>query len=69
MLTSGIRTPVGLKISGSDLAVIAAIGSQAESILPSVPGTRAVFAERPNQGHFIDIEWKRDELARYGISV
>ena len=69
MLTSGIRTPVGLKISGGDFAVIDLIGSQAESILHSVPGTRAVFAERPDQGHFVDVEWKRDELARYGISV
>jgi copper/silver efflux system protein len=69
MLTSGIRTPVGLKITGRDLATIETIGSQVESVLPSVPGTRGVFAERTNQGHFVDVDWKRDELARYGISV
>jgi copper/silver efflux system protein len=69
MLTSGIRTPVGLKISGDDPKKIEEIGKQIESILPSVRGTRGVFAERTNQGYFLDIAWRRDELARYGISI
>jgi Cu(I)/Ag(I) efflux system membrane protein CusA/SilA len=69
MLTSGIRTPVGLKIAGGDLATIEAIGAQVASALQGVPGTRGVFAERTNQGHFVDVEWNREELARYGISV
>ena len=69
MLTSGIRTPVGLKISGDDPARIEEIGKQVESILPTVRGTRGVFAERTNEGHFLDVVWRRDELARYGISM
>jgi len=69
MLTSGIRTPVGLKISGDDPKTIEEIGKQVQAILPSVPGTRGVFAERTNEGYFLDIRWQRDQLARYGISV
>jgi copper/silver efflux system protein len=69
MLTSGIRTPVGLKISGDDPKIVEAIGKQIETILPTVPGTRGVFAERTNQGYYLDIRWQRDKLAQYGISV
>ncbi len=69
MLTTGIRTPVGLKISGSDLKQIEAIGTQIEAQLPAVKGTRSVFAERAGGGYFLDIQWKREELARYGLSV
>ncbi len=69
MLTSGIRTPVGLKISGDDPKEIEKIGEQVAAILPSVRGTRSAFAERTNEGHFLDVVWRRDELARYGISM
>jgi Cu(I)/Ag(I) efflux system membrane protein CusA/SilA len=69
MLSTGLRTPVGLKVTGADLAVIEEIGIQAESILPSVRGTRSVFAERTASGYFLDFEWNRKELARYGLSV
>ncbi len=69
MLTTGIRTPVGLKIAGSDLGVIEDISIRAESILASVEGTRSVFAERTGGGYFLDIEWDREELARYGLSI
>jgi copper/silver efflux system protein len=69
MLTTGIRTPVGLKISGADLNVIQGIGAQVESLLPAVRGTRSVFAERTGGGYFLDFKWKREELARYGLSV
>ncbi len=69
MLTTGVRTPVGLKISGADLAAIEALGTQIESLLPAVRGTRSVFAERAGTGYFLDIEWKRDELARHGLSI
>jgi len=69
MLTSGIRTPVGLKISGDDPKTIEEIGKQVQAILPSVPGTRGVFAEHTNEGYFLDIRWQREELARYGISM
>ena len=69
MLTTGIRTPVGVKIYGSDTAVIERIGMELERTLPQVRGTRNVFAERTGGGYFLDFDWKRDELARYGLSI
>jgi copper/silver efflux system protein len=69
MLSTGIRTPLGLKISGSDLAVIEKLGAQAESVLKRLPGTRSVFAERTGSGYFVDIEWDREALARHGLTV
>src|SRR3989338_4151215 len=69
MLSTGIRTPVGVKITGSDLKEIQRIGTRLESILSGVPGTRSVFAERTAGGYFIDFDLKRDQLARYGLSV
>jgi copper/silver efflux system protein len=69
MLTTGIRTPVGLKISGADLKAIEEVGAQIEALLPLVPGTRSVFAERTGAGFFLDIEWNREALARYGLSI
>ncbi|MFB3855523.1 MAG: efflux RND transporter permease subunit [Vicinamibacterales bacterium] len=69
MLSTGIRTPLGLKISGADLGVIERIGTEIEAALPAVAGTRNVFAERTGGGFFLDIEWNRDELARYGLSI
>ena len=69
MLTTGVRTPVGLKISGADLNRIEEIGAQVESLLGQVAGTRSVFAERTAVGYFLDFDWKREELARYGLSI
>jgi Cu(I)/Ag(I) efflux system membrane protein CusA/SilA len=69
MLSTGIRTPVGLKIAGADLKEIQQIAEDAESILQKVPGTRSVFAERVAGGYFLDFVLKRDKLARYGLSV
>ena len=69
MLTSGIRTPVGLKVSGDDPQKIEEIGGQIQAALGSVPGTRGVFAERTNQGYFLDVVWQREKLAQYGISM
>ncbi len=69
MLSTGLRTPVGLKISGADLDTIEEIGARIESLLPSVKGTRSVFAERTGSGYFLDFEWNREELARYGLSM
>ncbi|MDR2560987.1 MAG: CusA/CzcA family heavy metal efflux RND transporter [Holophagales bacterium] len=69
MLSTGIRTPVGLKVNGPDLDVIAEIAVQAESLLSRVPGTRSVFAERVSLGYFLDFELDRRKLARYGLSV
>ena len=69
MLSTGLRTPVGLKITGSDLGTIEEIGARIESLLPSVKGTRGVFAERTASGYFLDLDWNREELARYGLSM
>jgi Cu(I)/Ag(I) efflux system membrane protein CusA/SilA len=69
MLSTGIRTPVGLKISGADVKTIEEIGSNVQAMLSSVPGTRSAFAERTQTGYFLDIHWKREELARYGLTV
>lgn len=69
MLTTGIRTPVGIKIFGSDIREIERIGAQIEAVLPQVAGTRSVFAERTGGGYFLDIRWKREELARYGLTI
>jgi len=69
MLSTGIRTPVGLKVNGPDIAVIDAIATQAESLLAGVPGTRSAFAERTSLGYYLDFDLRRDALARYGLSV
>jgi len=69
MLTTGIRTPVGIKIYGSDLKKIEEIGGQIESVIAKVPGTRSQFSERTAGGYFLDFDFKRDQLARYGLSV
>ena len=69
MLTTGVRTPVGIKVYGADLAEIQKIGEQLEKILKEVPGTRSVFAERVTGGFFVDFVPRRDQLARYGLTV
>ena len=69
MLTTGVRTPVGVKVFGSDLNKIQTIGQEIERVLAQVPGTRSVYAERTSGGYFLDFDLKRDELARYGLTV
>ncbi|MEX1246764.1 MAG: CusA/CzcA family heavy metal efflux RND transporter [Thermoanaerobaculia bacterium] len=69
MLTTGIRTPVGIKIFGPDLNVIQSIGQQIEAAVKMVPGTRNVYAERVSGGYFYDFDINRDEIARYGLRV
>jgi copper/silver efflux system protein len=69
MLTTGVRTPVGLKIYGSDVKQIEEIGGRFETVLASVKGARSVFAERTGGGYFLDIDWNRTALARYGLSI
>ncbi|MBZ5582492.1 MAG: CusA/CzcA family heavy metal efflux RND transporter [Acidobacteriia bacterium] len=69
MLTTGVRTPVGIKIYGGDIKKIESIGTQIEAVLPKVQGTRSVFAERTSGGYFLDFNWNRDALARYGLSI
>ena len=69
MLTTGIRTPVGVKIFGADADQIERIGRQVEALLTKVRGTRSAFAERTTGGYFLDVNWHREQLARYGLSI
>ena len=69
MLSTGIRTPVGIKVSGPDLQTVEQIGLQIESALKDLPGTRSVFAERATGGTFVDIDIRREAIARYGLTV
>jgi Cu(I)/Ag(I) efflux system membrane protein CusA/SilA len=69
MLSTGVRTPVGIKVFGSDLNKIQEIGQNIEQVLKDVPGTTSVFAERTAGGYFLDFDLKREDLARYGLTV
>ena len=69
MLSTGIRTPIGVKVFGPDLNVVGRILSQVETSLRDVPGTRSAFAERVSQGYYLDFDVKRAAIARYGLSV
>ncbi|OGX29027.1 MAG: cation transporter [Omnitrophica WOR_2 bacterium RIFCSPHIGHO2_02_FULL_67_20] len=69
MLTTGVRTPIGIKIFGADLKKIEELGTHLEMILKDVRGTRSIYAERVAGGYFVDFDLNRDELARYGLSV
>ncbi|PKP68134.1 MAG: CusA/CzcA family heavy metal efflux RND transporter, partial [Alphaproteobacteria bacterium HGW-Alphaproteobacteria-5] len=69
MLATGIKTPVGIKIAGPDLAVINKIGAEIERTLPQVPGTASVYAERVTGGRFIDIDINREAAARFGLNI
>jgi copper/silver efflux system protein len=69
MLSTGIRTPVGVKLSGADLAALERLGLEVEAALQKLPDTRTATAERVAGGWFLDFRLKRSELARYGLSV
>jgi len=68
MLATGIKTPVGIKIFGPDLATLDKIGKQIEGILPEVRGTNTVFAERAVGGRYLDVTIDRAATARYGLT-
>jgi len=69
MLSTGIRTPVGLKFLGPDLKVLNRLATDAEAILKEVPGTASAFAERVTGGYYLDFDINRREAARYGLTV
>jgi Cu(I)/Ag(I) efflux system membrane protein CusA/SilA len=69
MLSTGIRTPIGIKIMGADLEKVQQLGEHIEMVLKNVPGTKSVFAERTAGGYFLDFTLKRSELARYGLTI
>jgi len=69
MLATGIRTPIGVKVFGTDLAQMEAVSRQVETVLKTVPGTSSAYAERVIGGYFLDIVPDRIALGRYGLSV
>ncbi len=69
MLTTGVRTPIGIKVLGADLKEVQRIGERLEQILKPVPGTRSVFAERTAGGYYVDFVPRREEMARYGLTL
>jgi len=69
MLSTGIKTPVGIKIFGPDLSVIERLGEEIERALERVDGTRSVYAERVTQGYFADITIDRAAIGRYGLTI
>ena len=69
MITTGVRSPVGIKVLGPDLKTIEQIGVDIEQVLASVPGTKSAFAERLNEGYYLDLIVNRREAARYGLTV
>ena len=69
MLTTGVRTPIGIKVFGADLKEIEKIGTDLETILKDVKGTRSIFAERVTGGYFVDFDIRRADIARYGLTI
>jgi Cu(I)/Ag(I) efflux system membrane protein CusA/SilA len=69
MLTTGIRTPVGIKVFGADLKQIEGVGKQLEHIVSRVPGARSVYGERVSGGYFVDFDIDRAAIARYGLTI
>jgi Cu(I)/Ag(I) efflux system membrane protein CusA/SilA len=69
MLATGIKTPVGIKVAGSDLAVIQRIGQNIEQILSQMPGTASVYSERVAGGRYIKVDIKRELASRYGLNI
>ncbi len=69
MLSTGIRTPIGIKVFGSDLAEMEKVARQIETVVRNVPGTTSAYAERLTGGFYLDIEPDRAQLARYGLAI
>jgi len=69
MLSTGIRTPVGIKVAGPDLKTLEEIGKQIEAVIRKVPGTVSAYSERILGGNYVDFKIKREEAARYGLTV
>ncbi|MBL8317835.1 MAG: efflux RND transporter permease subunit, partial [Burkholderiaceae bacterium] len=69
MLSTGIRTPIGIKVFGKDLGEMEKLAKEIEAVVKTVPGTTSAFAERLTGGSYLNIEPDRGQLARYGLSV
>src|SRR6266481_919838 len=69
MLSTGIRTPVGVKVFGKDLGEIETLSRQIEAVIRKVPGTTSAYAERVIGGYYLNVDPDRTQLARYGLMV
>ncbi|MEE9465591.1 MAG: CusA/CzcA family heavy metal efflux RND transporter, partial [Candidatus Neomarinimicrobiota bacterium] len=69
MLSTGIKTPVGIKIMGTDLDTLNVLGARVQAIVQKLPGTMSAFADKVTGGNFLDFEINREEAARYGLTV
>ena len=69
MLSTGIKTPVGIKIAGPDLSQLESLGKEIEGVVREVPGTLSVYAERVMGGNYLDFKIDRDAIARYGLTI
>ncbi|RFF28022.1 MULTISPECIES: efflux RND transporter permease subunit [unclassified Wenzhouxiangella] len=69
MLATGIKTPVGVKVSGADLEVINQIGEDIEDVIEEVPGTASVYADRVTGGRYVTVDVQREEAARFGLNI
>ena len=69
MISTGIKTPLGIKITGQDLAVIQRVGEEIEKTVKQIPGTRSVFSERVAGGRYIDVDVNRKAAARFGLNI
>ena len=69
MLSTGVRANLGIKVAGSDPARVQTLEDEVAAVLRTVPGARSIYAERDEEGYFVDVRWNRAGLARYGISM
>src|SRR5207247_2843729 len=69
MQTTGIQTPVGVKVTGLDVAVIEDLSQQIESLLRGLPGTKSVIAERISEGYYVDVRNDLERMAEHGVTV
>ncbi len=69
MLSTGIKTPVGIKLAGPDLTVLEDLGGQVEAVMRGLPGTRSAYAERAMGGNYLNFNVRRDTISRYGLTV
>ncbi len=69
MLSTGIKTPVGIKLMGPDLDVLSELGSRIEAVVQEIPGTLSAYSERVTGGNYLDFDIRRDHIARYGLTV
>ena len=69
MLSTGIKTPVGIKLTGPDLDVLSELGSRIEAVVRDIPGTLSAYAERVTGGNYLNLKIRRDQIARYGLRV